>query len=102
MDGKTIQGVWWYGSAVAVGFFSGFAAAVLALLISGNTYNLHLPGWTIWLPLPAIPALLLVALNKLVKPVTRTRRWLGGALFVVAAGAGTFLLAVLLAQADHA
>ncbi len=100
MNDQLIKSARWHVLAFAIGIVSGFVAAVLALLISGNTYSLHLPEWSIWLPLPILPGLSLVALSKAVGP-GRIERVTGAILFVLAALSGIFLLAVLIARADH-
>jgi hypothetical protein len=101
MNDQHIKSARWHALAVATGIGSGFVAAVLALLISGNTYNLHLPEWSIWLPLPILPGLSLAALSKAVSPTGRIERVSGAIAFVLAALSGIFLLAVLIARADH-
>jgi len=101
MNDQLIKSARWHALAVATGIASGFVAAVLALLISGNTYNLHLPEWSIWLPLPILPGLSLAALSKALSPTGRIERVTGAVAFVLAAFSGIFLLAVLIARADH-
>lgn len=101
MADQLVKSARWHVLAFAIGFASGFMGAVLALLISGNTYSLHLPEWSIWLPLPILPGLSLVALTKAVSPSGRIERVTGAIVFVVAALSGIFLLAVLIARADQ-
>ena len=101
MNDQLMKSARWHVLAVATGIGSGFVAAVLALLISGNTYNLHLPEWSIWLPLPILPGLSLAALSKAVSPTGKIERVTGAIAFVLAALSGIFLLAVLIARADH-
>ena len=101
MNEQPVHGVRWHALAIAIGFVSGYAAAVLALLISGNTYSLHLPEWSIWLPLLILPVLSLAALNKVLKPAGAINRITGAIAFAVAALSGIYLLVVLIANADH-
>jgi hypothetical protein len=91
----------WLLLCAGAGLPTGLVAGFLALVISGNLYGTGLPDAVLWVPLPLVPLAAFLGLNAFRREPGLEVRLLGLALLAATAFAGEFMVAVLIARADH-